>query len=102
MRHGACEAFGAGHADMLKIERVHRKDGELALRLAGKVTGRWCDELRRVVGAELESGARLSVDLSDVSFVDLNGVALLRGLAARDVALVNCSSFVTELLKVHR
>jgi len=36
----------------------------------------------------------------EVSFVDRHGVALLNRLADRDVALVNCASFVTELLKV--
>lgn len=85
---------------MLRIERVYVQNGELALRLAGKVTGPWCDELERIASAALESGVRLSVDLSDVSFVDRNGVAVLNALTSRYVTLVNCSSFVTELLKV--
>lgn len=85
---------------MLKIEHKHGSDGGLALELAGEVRGPWVDELRRVAEGALESGAAVSVDLSDVSFVDRPGVVLLNRLSDRDVTLVNCSPFVTELLKV--
>ncbi len=85
---------------MLKIERHDANDGTLSLRLEGEIRGAWVEELRRVAESALESGAAVSLDLSDVSFVDLRGVALLNRFADRYVALVNCSAFVTELLKV--
>lgn len=84
---------------MLKIESVAQEDGRLALRLAGEVYGPWVGELRRLTDSALRSGARLSLDLTDVSFADLAGVALLGDLAGRDVTLLNCSSFITELLR---
>jgi ABC-type transporter Mla MlaB component len=86
-------------ADMLKIERVHAMDGRMALRLAGEIRGPWVDELRRVVETALERGVALSVDLAEVVFVDRHGVALLSRLADREVALVNRSPFVSELLR---
>lgn len=85
---------------MLKIERTRTDDGVFVLELSGEVRGPWVDELQRVAEDALETRAALRVDLRDVSFVDRRGAALLSRLADRDVALVNCSAFVTEALKV--
>ena len=85
---------------MLKIECETRRDGALTLRLAGEITGPWVDELRRVADAAVAAGAVLTVDLAEVLFVDLAGVAVLSGLADRRVTLVNGSPFVTELLRM--
>jgi len=83
---------------MLKIERRHGDDGEPSLKLAGEISGPWVEELRRVTEAALAVAAPLRLDLSDVAFVDRDGVALLSHLGEREVTLVNCSAFVTELL----
>jgi anti-anti-sigma regulatory factor len=85
---------------MLRIDPTRTHDGVVVLELAGEVRGPWVDELRRVAESALTIGAALRVDLRDVSFVDHRGAVLLNRLADRDVALVNCSAFVTEALKV--
>jgi len=85
---------------MLKIDRTQTDGGVVVLELAGEVRGPWVEELRRAAATALEVGAALRVDLYDVSFVDRRGAELLNRLADRDVALVNCSAFVTEALKV--
>ncbi len=72
------------------------------LQLAGRVAGPWVDELRRSCDRILAAGARLSVDLREVTFVDRSGLELLRGLRGRQVALVNYTSFVAEQLKSAR
>jgi hypothetical protein len=59
----------------------------------------WVDELQRITEAALGAATPIRLDLSDVSFVDRAGVVLLSRLAERDVTLVNCSAFVTELLR---
>ena len=85
---------------MLKIERRDGDDGGLVFGLAGELRGLWVDELGHVVQHGLDAPRAVRLDLADVSFVDRHGVVLLNRLADRGVALVNCSSFVTELLKV--
>jgi anti-anti-sigma regulatory factor len=64
--------------------------------------GPWVEELRRVcdetAGENGHRVNRLVLDLADVLFVDADGVALLRRLAARHT-LINCSPFVAEQLK---
>ncbi len=41
----------------------------------------------------------LILDLSDVSFIDTDGIELMRELRRRNVVVTNHSSFLTELLK---
>ena len=84
---------------MLRIELHDREDGTTTLELAGRVVGPWVRELSRSCEQILAVGGTLSVDLSQVSFVDRNGLEVLQRLRARDVMLVNCSPFVAEQLK---
>lgn len=74
-----------------------------ALRLEGQVAGPWVEELRRVcnelTGMSGAAARPLVLDLTNVSFVDANGVALFRELTTRLVSLTNCSVFVAEQLK---
>ncbi len=84
---------------MLKIENPLAAGGSVTLRLEGRVIGPWVEELRQSCEPVLAGGARLALDLSGVSFVDRDGVVLLRSLERRQVALLNCSGFVAELLR---
>ena len=84
---------------MLKmVVRKNPEDGT-TVHLEGQVIGPWVEELSRVCEPILMSGARLSLDLCDVSFVSREGVRVLWGLRDRHVALQNCSGFVAEQLK---
>jgi len=93
---------------MLRISRAttsdDNKDGVL-LRLEGQVTGPWVEELRRAcieTTSHNGHGAHahpLVLDLTNVSFIDAEGVALFRELTAHWVSLTNCSVFIAEQLK---
>ena len=70
------------------------------LRLEGQVRGQWVEELRSVSSEILQQPAtRLALDLAQVSFIDADGLELLRGLSTRDVSLHNCSLFVTQQIE---
>ena len=84
---------------MLRISLVEAPDETVTLRLAGRVSGPWVEELRRWCEQVLAAGSGLSLDLADVSFVDLDGVALCRSLSDRKVTFLHCSPFVAEQLK---
>jgi hypothetical protein len=51
----------------------------------GQVRGPWLDELRQSCEQWLAKGSALHLDLSDVSFIDMDGVALCRRLRDRTV-----------------
>jgi hypothetical protein len=67
--------------------------------LEGQVRGPWVEELRSMCDQVLATESALSLDFTDVSFLDRQGVALCRRLRARHVALLHYSPFVAEQLK---
>jgi hypothetical protein len=84
---------------MLKISCSESGDNAQTLQLEGHVSGPWVEELRGVSERLLAQGQQLTLDLAGVSFLDQDGIALVRGLAARHVALLNRSPFVAEQLR---
>jgi anti-anti-sigma factor len=85
---------------VVRIFQATDADGSVVLRLEGKVRGQWVDELRRLSSQILQNPAnRLVLDLAEVSFVDTDGLELLRDLSSRSVRLSNCSLFVRQQLK---
>jgi anti-anti-sigma regulatory factor len=85
---------------MLKITVVESSGAAVRLRVEGRVTDRWVEELRRTCDLHaLGDGIRLTLDLADVSFIDAAGIELLKQLRIRGVALLSPSSFVAEQLK---
>ena len=84
----------------MKVTVVESSIGAVRLRVEGRLTGRWVEELGRVCDLHaLNDGIRLTLDLADVSFADAAGIELLKELRFRLVALVNLSSLVAEQLK---
>jgi anti-anti-sigma factor len=79
--------------------RKAEADGFVVLRLEGNLSGQWVDELRRVTEPLGEPAARLVLDLAEVTFIDADGLSLLRELSSRHVILRNGSLFVTQQLK---
>jgi hypothetical protein len=76
---------------MLRITEV----GTDTLRLEGRLTGPWVDELRRLSAGRTLG---LKLDLSGLTFADAAGAALLRDLAARGVTIRDSSRFLEQLL----
>ena len=70
-------------------------------KIEGRITGKTVEELRRVCDESLPGTGHtdLVLDLADVSFVDHEGIALIRDLRRRNVVLTNYSPFLAELLK---
>ena len=87
----------------MRISQATEVGGSVVLRLEGKMSGQWVDELRRLTSEILQKPAtRLVLDLADVSFIDADGLELLHELSSRHVILRNGSLFVTQQLKAIR
>lgn len=83
----------------MKITVVESLRDALRLRVEGRLTGRWVEELRGTCYLQaLSEGIRLTLDLADVSFVDTAGIELLKELKNRSVTLLSPSPFVSEQL----
>ena len=83
---------------MLKIKRVSPPIQEITLKLDGRVTGQWVELLRESAESEMEAGLRITLDLENVSFIDGEGLALIRSLMDRGVQQANAPLFVLEQL----
>lgn len=67
------------HPQMLKI--TIRREGESSvLELEGKLAGPWVDELANCSREERGRGAKIYVDLRNISFIDAQGKTLLQAL----------------------
>ena len=89
-----------GSGQGMKITVVESSSTGVRLRVEGRLTGRWVEELRRTCDLHaLSDGIRLTLDLADVSFADAAGIELLKELRIRSVTLLSPSSLVAEQLK---
>jgi len=79
---------------MLRIERVVEGSGT-TVRATGRLTGPWVSVFEKVL-SDYATDARVVIDLTDVSFVDRAGIALLRMLRSRTQVKLRCSAFVAE------
>ena len=80
---------------MLRIERMDEGSEITTFRATGRLTGPWVAEFEKVLSDHLRD-APLLIDLTDVSFVDRAGIALLRMLRNRTQVQLRCSAFVAE------
>ena len=84
---------------MLKITRAVLSKQEITLRLDGRVAGQWVALLRDSAECELDEGVKLTIDLKNISFIDCEGIALLKSLIRRGVDPLNAPLFVAEQIK---
>jgi hypothetical protein len=84
---------------LLRITRF-AKDGAAWLKVEGALAGPWVQECR---AALLERGAPpQALDLTRVTFVDSEGLKLLRQLHANGIDLSARSAFVAELFRMEQ
>jgi ABC-type transporter Mla MlaB component len=85
---------------MLRICIDESEENVVTLRLEGQIVGAWISELSGACERMLAAGRKVTVDLGNVSFIDRPGLALLASLSHRAVALVRCSPFQEEQLRL--
>ena len=85
---------------VLRISCREEPDAGVTVKLEGQVRGGpWLEELRQVCERLLAAERAITLDLTDVSFIDLHGVALCHDLRDHKVAFIYGSLFVEERLK---
>jgi ABC-type transporter Mla MlaB component len=84
---------------MLKITRAVLSKQEITLQLDGRVSGQWVKLLRDSAESVLDEGLTLNVDLANISFIDCEGIAVIRNLIERGAHHLNPPLFVAEQIK---
>lgn len=86
---------------MLRITVVESSKIAVTLRVEGRITGLWVEELRAACNVHTSpDDVQLSLELADISFADAAGIALLRELRNRGVGLIQTTPLLAEQLKV--
>lgn len=84
---------------MLKITRAVLSEQEITLQLDGRVTGQWAALLQDSAESVLNEGLTLNVDLKNISFIDCEGIAVIKNLIQRGARHQNPPLFVAEQIK---
>jgi len=85
---------------MLRVTVVEASRNAVTLRVEGRIAGSSVEALRRACDVHsFADEVQLSLELSDVSFADAAGIALLKELRSRGVGLIRTNPFMAEQLK---
>ncbi len=86
---------------MLRINGRACECGE-RLELEGRLTRQDIAELEKAVMAARLRAPRVSLDVSELTYLDSDGATALRELQRQEVEVHGCSAFVAEVLGLHR
>lgn len=83
---------------MLRITRINANGAPTKLKLEGKIAAEWVVLLERECRTVLTRQPQLILDMTNVTYIDGHGVAMLRRLPHRQVSFIHRSRFLQELL----
>lgn len=84
---------------MLRITKLGESSSRVTLKLEGVLASDWGSLLEAECLACLKERRKVVLDFSDVTFIDENGVKVLRRLAAKKVEVIDHTGLVNDLLK---
>jgi anti-anti-sigma regulatory factor len=85
---------------MLKITKTQENEGDVMLKLEGKITEQWAALLDGECRAYLRKRKTVFLDCSHVEYIDGQGIEVLNAFPHSHVTLVSTPAFVTELLQI--
>ncbi len=87
-----------GREVVLRITRISGQESLITLKIEGRIASECVAVLKRECVELLEDARRVRLDVAEVDFVDIDGVALLRELVARGVEFEKSSLTVEGLM----
>ena len=82
----------------LRIERYTDRDSTI-LRLIGRMQAEHVNEVERQIE---ESGRKVTLDLEEVTLVDVSVVRFLGTCEIRGIRILNCSPYITDWIAKER
>jgi anti-anti-sigma regulatory factor len=82
----------------LRIDSVSEGHGT-TIRLIGRMQAQHVEELRAQIGA---SGARVVLDLEELSLVDIDAVRFLGTCQAAGISIVHCPPYINDWITKER
>jgi anti-anti-sigma regulatory factor len=84
---------------LLKITKIAEDNRSVTLKLEGRIVGRWVNELKKECNKYLDKRSKQILDLSGVTFIDDQGIKMLKAMVGDQVELIRCSLFLSGLLE---
>lgn len=86
---------------MLRITQVSEDSDSVCLKVEGRVIGDWVSELDRACGSCLSQRRQITLDVSDVTYIDRRGVETLKRILGERVRLTGANLLVQALMGRH-
>lgn len=83
---------------MLRITPVRTDRGTVTLKLEGKIHADWAGLLEQECLRLVHQQEQVLLDFSAVSYVDPEGIQVVRDLPNGHIQIINCPRFIAELL----
>lgn len=84
---------------MLRITKIAENGTPVTLKLEGKIHADWVSLLEQECRTLIRQRREALLDFSAVTYMDTQGVELVRSLPARTFRIVNAPAFIEELLE---
>ncbi|MBX3308650.1 MAG: hypothetical protein KF751_21605 [Nitrospira sp.] len=85
---------------MLKITVIQESQGDVLIKLEGKITEQWAALLDGECRAYLRQQKSVFLDCSHVDYIDGRGVEVLNAFPHSHVTLMSAPALMTELLHI--
>ena len=83
---------------MLRITRTSENGSPVTLKLEGKIHAEWVSLLQQECQTLVREKKDVLLDFAEVTYMDIQGIKLIRSLPARSIRIINAPAFIEELL----
>jgi anti-anti-sigma regulatory factor len=83
---------------VFRVSKISETDGSVTLNVEGRIVFEWVTTLEEECLQWLQTKKEVRVDCSGVTFIDRNGVAMLKRIASPNLKLINCPVLIAEIL----
>ena len=87
---------------MLKITPTQDDEKTFRVHLCGQLTKEYVPEVERLLAGESGGSKTLSIDLSNVTFVDREAMMFLCSAKSKDIRIENCPQYVIRWIQQER
>lgn len=83
---------------MLRITEISESADSVTLKVEGRIVLEWVTVLEQECLKWLQAKPEVLLDLSEVTFIEHNGLAMLKRMVSPRLRLINCSTLIHEML----
>ncbi len=83
---------------MLRITKTSENGSPVTLKLEGKIHAEWVSLLEQECRTLVREKKDVLLDFAEVTYMDLQGIKLIRSLPARSIRIINAPAFIEELI----